>query len=108
MKSSTSVLALGALASMLAFSAVPVAEAAPFPAPSVHFSMHSSSNDHRHDCRTDSQITRSLRAQGYHQIEEVGHGRHTLTFDASMGMRTYQLTVDSCSGQVLSKHRIHH
>jgi hypothetical protein len=107
MKASTSILALGALTSMLAFSTISVAEAAPF----MQFGMHSSNDhghDHFHDCRSDGQIMRSLRSQGYHQIEEVGQTRHTLTFDASMGMRTYELTVDSCSGEILSRHRIHH
>ena len=111
MKASTSILLVGAFASIAGFASATAVQAAPPPFfPMFHFGMNVGPHDdfRMHDaCQDDRQISRDLRDQGYSHVEEVDQSRHTLTFDASMGMRMYELVVDSCSGDILSKTRLH-
>ena len=113
MQFSTSVLALGALVSGLYFANMSEVQAAPPFTPTIHFGLNFGPNNNQDnspnsDCLSDHEIMHELRAQGYHQVEEVDQTRDTLVFDASMGVRMYELEVDSCSGDILSKHRLRH
>ena len=112
MKASTSILAIGAITSLLAI-APSVAQAAPLFFPSFQFGINMGPDGgdhhhrHAHDCLNDQEIADELQGQGYHHVDEVDQTRDTLIFDASMGHRMYELEVDSCTGEILSSTHIH-
>jgi len=66
-----------------------------------HHFMH-----HHDDCLTDGEIYGALRDQGYRRIRLASDDGDTLDFFARRGTRLYELTVDSCSGDILDRNRV--
>jgi hypothetical protein len=65
---------------------------------------------HRHHryCLDDGEIYAALHDDGYYRIRLVDDRGDTLTFDARQGSRHYELSVDSCTGDILDRERIWH
>ena len=60
------------------------------------------------DCLSDPEIYGALRDQGYSRPRLISDDGDTLDFFARRGTRLYELTVDSCSGDVVDRHRVWH
>lgn len=77
--------------------------------PGPGFGPHPPRRDFRDDqCLSPREIMGELADQGYSRFTPVDRGRHTFTIDARRGFRWYELTVDSCSGDVVDRQRIMH
>ena len=105
----TKILAVPALAGLVALSAG-AASAAP-PPPSFHFGIQlgdSGNYDPSPDdsCASDHEIVLDVRSHGYRNLRLIDDSDDTLTFDASRRGRLYELEVDACSGDILSRSRI--
>jgi hypothetical protein len=103
------------LFSILTATAVSAAPPPPPPQPNIQFGIQfgtpgddqGSHHHHSHnECLDDRDIYLGLRDQGYQHIRPVSDDGDTLTFDARRGPRAYELTVDSCSGDILDRQRI--
>ena len=107
-------LGLSALVGLLAISAIGPANAAPPPnVPQFQFGIQLGNNGNydpgpSDSCASDYEITVDLRSQGYRHVRLVDDSGDTLTFDATRKSRLYELEVDSCSGDILSKTRVFH
>lgn len=106
----TRMLFVPALAGLLTISGVDAANAAP-PPPSFQFGIQLGdvgNYDPTPDdsCASDDEIYMQIRSQGYRGLRLVDDSDDTLTFDATRKGRLYELEVDSCSGDILSRTRI--
>ena len=113
--SMTRMLGVTAVTALLSLSAIGAAGAAPPPPPTPHFQFGIQlGNGDGYDpgpgdsCLSDREIYVGLRAQGYRHIQLVDDSGDTSTFDAVRKNRLYELEVDSCSGDILSRTRIYH
>lgn len=88
------------------------AQAAPPPSPSFSFGLNlgtpqpSPAPDDNSDCLSTRQIIRSVRADGYSQIQVVDESSDDITVDARRGYRMYELTLDGCTGDILDRTRL--
>ena len=108
----TRMLVVPTLAGLLAISGVGVANAAP-PSPSFQFGIQLGDNgiyDPAPDdsCASDNEIYLDVRSHGYRHLRLVDDSDDTLTFEATRKGRLYELEVDGCSGDILSRTRIFH
>ena len=111
------IIAAPALAGLLALSAVGAASAAP-PPPSFQFGIQLGDNGNYDpapydpspydSCATDHEIILDVRSHGYRNLRLIDDSDDTLTFDASRRGRFYELEVDACSGDILTRTRIFH
>ena len=85
------------------------ADAAP-PAPTFSFGLNLGTPqpppDNSNDCLSTREIIHSVRAQGYSQVQVVDESSDDITVDARRGYRMYELTLDSCSGDILDRTRL--
>ncbi len=73
-------------------------------------------DDHHHDdhphhddrCMSPRDILGDLADQGFSHFIPVDKDRHSFTVDAQRRFRWYELTVDSCDGEILNMDRIRH
>ena len=61
---------------------------------------------HDDECLSPREILSDLADQGYSRFRPVDRDRHSFTVDARRNFRWYELTVDSCSGDILDRERI--
>jgi hypothetical protein len=106
------IIAVPALAGLLALSAAGAASAAP-PPPSFQFGIQLGDNGDYdpspyESCETDDEIILDVRSHGYRNLRLIDGSDDTLTFDAARRGRFYELEVDACSGDILSRTRIFH
>ena len=87
------------------------------PQPQIHFGLQFGTPDygngpyfmhHHNDCLSDGEIYGALHDQGYSRLRLVSDEGDTLDFFARRGTRLYELTVDSCSGDIVDRHRVWH
>ena len=65
--------------------------------------------DHHDDrCLSPRDILSDLADQGYSRFRPVDRDRHSFTIDARRHSRWFELTVDSCDGEILNIDRIDH
>jgi hypothetical protein len=99
------------VAALLSVFTVTGASAAPM-GPGVSFGFHVGPGSGVYDpgfyddCISDSRIVRRLRAAGYRMVTLVDDQGDVLVFEARKGKRWYELEVDSCTGEILSRARI--
>lgn len=66
-------------------------------------------DDHHDDrCMSPRDILGDLADQGFRHFIPVDKDRHSFTVDAQRHFRWYELTVDSCDGEILNIDRIRH
>ena len=80
------------------------------PPPTIHLGLQfgTPNYDYGDDCVSSREIYFELRHQGYSFLHLVSDDGDTLTYVTRLGDRDYVLTVDSCSGEVLDRHRAFH
>jgi hypothetical protein len=59
------------------------------------------------DCLSPRQIFRLLSRQGYSDFRHYNDAGDDFLVDARRGFRWYELDVDSCSGDILDRHRLY-
>lgn len=103
------ILAVPALAGLLAISAAGAATAAPSFQFGIQLGDSGNYDPAPYDsCASDHEIVLDVRSQGYRNLRLIDDSGDTLTFDASRKGRLYELEVDACSGDILSRTRIFH
>jgi hypothetical protein len=68
-------------------------------------------DDHPHHddrCMSSREILGDLADQGFSRFIPVDRDRHSFTVDARRHFRWFELTVDSCDGEILNIDRIAH
>lgn len=81
------------------------------PPPHVQFGITFGGGDYgdqEDDCLSPHEIYTDLHDDGYRYLHVVSDDDDTLVYDARLGTRSYELTVDACSGEIISRHRIYH
>ena len=106
-------LGISAIAGLMVVSGLGAATAAPPPPPNFQFGIQLGNNGGydpgpSDSCADEHEIAYDLRSQGYRHLSLVDDSGDMLTFDATRKSRLYELEVDSCSGEILSKTRIYH
>ena len=104
---------VSAVAGLLALAGVGAASASPPPPPpqfqfGIQLGNNGGYDPGPSDCASDYEITLDLRGQGYRHVRLVDDTGDSLIFDATRKSRLYELEVDSCSGDILSRTRIYH
>ena len=85
--------------------------ASPPPTPSFSFGLNLGTPqqpppDDNGDCLSTREIIHSVRAEGYSQVQVVDESSDDITVDARRGYRMYELTLDSCTGDILDRTRL--
>ena len=66
-------------------------------------------DDHHNDrCMSPRDILDDLADHGFSRFIPVDKDRHSFTVDAQRRFRWYEITVDSCDGEILNIDRIRH
>lgn len=83
------------------------------PPPNFSFGIHigpdapaPSPPDNYDSCLSTREIINELRTTGYRNFANFDDSGDSLVLDARRGSRWYELEVDSCSGDILSRSRI--